>query len=815
MALDDNATVESAGTQMDSPADFNGRQPNKEQSDLARWRAEIARAKRYFKDYHKRADLIQQRFRGETKSKRNGSTHGRKYNVLWSLIRTMAPNVFEGMPRIYVERTHRDKSQIGLDAAQILERVINYGMDNDTTYEAMADVVQDYLLYGRGVPWVRYKPEFELRQGDRAIRLDVSGMREDNGEAPPPEAAIQSDATGKFFSEPFKFEEVTHEETVVDHIAVRDFLHGPATKWHFVPWMGKRVFMTREELVNRFGEEIGKAVPLKYSNRTGEADRENKTDDHEGLFKTAEVVEVWDLTSRTVMWICPDYPDRFLDRKADPLRLPGFFPVPKPLFDTMTSDTLIPVPMFAIIQDICDELDELTLRISLLTQAMRVVALYDGSMGEIVKRLTTETRENDMIPVDNFASLAEAGGLKEAIMFLPIEQIIVVVEKLYQRRETVLKELYDITGISDIVRGDSDPRETASAQKIKSGFASKRLKSLKRAVARVARQLLEIKAEIVCAHYDDASILAISGAQDFIVNEKGDYDPVRFNEALAVLRSKPTRHFMIRVDNEMLSDDMDEKQDRMEFLQAFSKALEQAMPMMQMAPQLAHVFKEMVMFAVRAFPISRSVESAIDRALEDFIHNLPPPQDKEKKAGKTPEELEIEHRKLDIQEQQVGIARLAALSSDQKRQDEFALKQMEMDQFERLKRAELGVRTGGEQLRAKVAEGQQKVALSTAMLDSKLAHHKELRDHQLAVREQAMSQLENDRSHAVDVAQMHMDEAGSQQSGIHDLVKIFQSARESAMKRDFEKDMMLHQTAHEERLAQMQAAQADDSGDGE
>jgi hypothetical protein len=54
---------------------------------------------------------------------------------------------------------------------------------------------------------------------------------------------------------------------------------------------------------------------------------------------------------------------QIIDARDDPLGLEGFFPCPKPLYATTTSDTLVPVPDFVLYQDQAMELDILSDRI--------------------------------------------------------------------------------------------------------------------------------------------------------------------------------------------------------------------------------------------------------------------------------------------------------------------------------------------------------------------------------------------------------------------------------------------------------------------
>ena len=77
----------------------------------------------------------------------------------------------------------------------------------------------------------------------------------------------------------------------------------------------------------------------------------------------------------------------------------------------------------------------------------------------------------------------------------------------YKAREDIKGQIYEITGISDIIRGQTAASETATAQQIKGQYAGLRLKSMQETVALFASELLRIKAQIVCTKYQDQTIL--------------------------------------------------------------------------------------------------------------------------------------------------------------------------------------------------------------------------------------------------------------------------------------------------------------------
>jgi len=655
-------------SQIEKPSDLDKKGDSKKEAQYKRWVSEIDKAEKHYEKYNKRVDKIIKIYRAESDSKSNG----RKYNALWSLTSTLQPNLFSKLPKPYIERRYRDNDPIARMASRILERALSYVVDCDDMFDATSAAVDDYILAARGTIWNRYSPEFDLRTSEKK-----NYIANDNTEIPD-EAEIGEDEKGKFYQE--KYEALTNEELETDHIQVKSFIVPAASNWKQIPWVAKKVLMTRTELETRFGKKVGGKIPLYFKSDGSRYNKDSDPQEMDGLFLMAEVYEVWVKESRKVVWICRDHPE-IIDEIKDPLELRNFWPTPKPLFDTLTNNSLIPVPGFKYYEDIAQELDDVTYRISLLVDTIRVVGVYDQSLGDIIQRITSQTEDNDMIPVKNWQAFMDGGGLKGAMQFLPIEQIIVVLEKLYKARSELVRELYEITGISDIIRGSTNANETATAQKIKGNYAGKRLKRMQDKVERFVREDLEIKAEIICKHYSEETIMRISNAEEICVGPDGQFSPEMFQQAVGLLKDNLLRHFRIKIDTRNLADEeisADREQGTM-FIQSLTGLMSQVMPVAQTMPQLAKVVKEVIMFGVRMYPVARSVEASLEQALDELSKNVPPPEQKSAgKAGPSPEELELKRDELRIRREELGLERSKfALDSWLKKKD-VALREMQL-----------------------------------------------------------------------------------------------------------------------------------------
>jgi hypothetical protein len=305
-----------------------------------------------------------------------------------------------------------------------------------------------------------------------------------------------------------------------------------------------------------------------------------------------------------------------IDERDDPLQVEGFFPCPKPLFATMTSDTLVPVPDFVLYQDQANELDILSDRIDGLVKALRVRGVYDASQPAL-QRLMTEGENNALLPVDSWMAFGEKGGLKGAIDFLPIDMIAATLIQCYQARTEIKNQIYEITGLSDIIRGSSFASETATAQQIKGQYASIRLRSMQEDVALFASGLLRLKAQIICTKFQPATILKYAAA-----DQMQPEDQQLIPQALMLLKDKPLRNFRIEVaaDSLVQLDEQQMKAERNEFIGALGNFLKQALPLGQAAPEMIPMIGEVLKFGIAAFKGARQIEGAIDQSINKLVN---------------------------------------------------------------------------------------------------------------------------------------------------------------------------------------------------
>jgi hypothetical protein len=210
-------------------------------------------------------------------------------------------------------------------------------------------------------------------------------------------------------------------------------------------------------------------------------------------------------------------------------------------------------------------------------------------------------------------AFAEKQGMKGAIDLVDITPFASALAQCYQAMEQVKGQIYELMGIADIQRGQTDPNETLGAQIIKSNNAAGRLKTMQHSVVDFATSLLSIKAQIICTHFTDETLVQISGAMQL-----SEQDKQMIPQAIALLRDQAAKNFRIEVtsDSMIYQDEQQEKADRMAFLQAVGGFMAQAVPMVQNTPELAPMALEMLKFGVTAFKAGKQLEGIIDETAD-------------------------------------------------------------------------------------------------------------------------------------------------------------------------------------------------------
>ena len=624
----------------------------RELSPQRRWQIEINYAEQELKKFHERGRKTTRRFLDE----RDAIDAAQKwFNIFYANTKILRAALYSQLPQPEVKRKFLDyQDELARVGSIILQRCITPDGDDprDTFDAVMRQSVMDRLIPGLAAAWLRLETDAEEVELQLESTFDAGeGLEFPNDHHNEPvNSGFKTGPAPDEQSQVLTYKRITDQRVVVDYVYWEDLVWSPCRVWEERRWVGRKVYMNRQELIKRFGEEVGKAVPLSFRPATQRLSTfpEGLTPVHQAI-EMACVYEIWDRVNREVIWYCKDYP-QLLDTRSDFLNLVGFEPCPKPLFANISTSNTVPRPDYYMIQDQYGELDTINNRISLLIQATKVVGVYDQS-SEGVQRMMLEGTDNTLIPVDNWAMFAEKGGVKGQVDWLPLDQVVNALQRLKESREDVKAQIYELTGISDIVRGASKASETLGAQEIKAKFASIRIKDLQDEVAAYAASILRIKAELMVKHFDPEILKRKS-------NIMRTDDAMLADQAIAMLQSEEGFEWRVLVTADQLAqaDYAMVKQERTELLMAVGQYMSQIREVAMAAPGMVTLFVTMLKWAVAGFRGAREIEGLIDRELDSMLkQQQQPPQPQ----GPSPEEqaaqMDMQSKQADMQMKQASF----------------------------------------------------------------------------------------------------------------------------------------------------------------
>ncbi len=601
-------------------------------SRYRRWKDEITMAEKEFANFQTRGRNTVRRYKDERDSV-DGSE--RKFNIFTTNVEIMKSSLYAKLPKVTVARrfgqANDDPARV---ASMMLQNAIMQDIDEPECNfgQVMRDAIEDRLVPGMGCAWLRLETDTE----EKTLEAQIDPV---TGEELQPEAT---------------YEEVSRQEVMIDHVFWEDFLYSPCRTWRERRWIARRVYMDQDALVKRFGEDPGKQIPMDYNPRGKDTNSNQPQND---VLQKAMIYEIWDRQERRVLWLSKAWP-KLLDEVDDPLKLEDFDPCPKPLFALTTTSNCIAVNDFVICQDQYNELDLVNNRISLLVQACKVVGVYDASASG-VQRMLQQGSENSLIPVDNWAIFAEKGGVKGSVDWLPLGEVIAALERLRQARDDIKGQIYELTGISDIVRGNTKASETLGAQNLKAQFASVRIQKMQDEVARFAEEILRLKGEIICRHFVPQQILKLANMEFY----QDAQDPQVIQSAVELLKGDHEAfewRVNVQADSLAMTDYAQQKQEKIEFMNAVATLLQSAATTMKAVPESAPILFESLKFSIAGFKGAQELEGVIDRTLSDIMKSI---QEQKQAAQNQPNpeqqkmqmQMQMEQQKMQMEQQKMQM----------------------------------------------------------------------------------------------------------------------------------------------------------------
>lgn len=568
-------------------------------------------------------------------SDRNNGTQGKVYdfNILHSNIETMVPAVFNSAPVPDVRERFRTgptnpETSAAYQLARVIERTITVQVDDGALEREMASMTQDALLSGRGV----------LR-----IRFDADEVEPETQ----PDVFDTDEAGGDYEESPA----LANERVNFEAVGWRNFRMGPATRWENVPWVAFRHCLPWEQVDGMQDETIKAKLATGADKLRPEIEADADT----------YIWEIWCRETGRVYMIV-EASAELLSAIDDPMGLSGFFPVVRPVQPISVTDSLCPVVPFSIYKKLADELETITRRISAITAGLKVRGLFVGSVADIDQ--LAQADDNTLVPVANVEGFAATGGLEKAIAWWPVEKAITVLRELYGAREQCKSMIYEVTGISDIVRGQGNANETATAQEIKSQWGSLRIRKLQKQIEGCAREIFILCAEVITSKFSPQTLQRMSG--------------IEITPEIASMLGQPLDSYRIDVESDStVRADLSRRKGEMgEFLNGTAQFFSTMAPLIQQDRQFAPLAAEIFGAFARQFNLGKQVEDALEQMTQMAKQAGQQPA----QEGPTPEQLALQ-AEMQAKEAELALKReeMAAKAGIEREKLQIEVQKMQAD----------------------------------------------------------------------------------------------------------------------------------------
>lgn len=558
------------------------------------WEEELNGAMRRVKGWWKQGDRIVARFldsRRETEISQDRSISiPFRLNLFHSNITSLISMLYGNLPKVDVSRRYADPTDdVSRVAAEIMERLLNNDIaeNGEQVNAVLRSTLQDRLLPGLGVARVRYDFESEMQKVE----------------------SISVDETGKQKITTVEQEVVLWEDAPTDYFYWGDVLWSWGRNWSELTWLAYRSYITKDEAESRFGEDIAKE--LQYRKQTPDEGEMGAQDTQQGsVWNKAEVWEIWDKVKRQVVFVSMGYA-KVLETRDDPLQLSGFFPSPPFFLANQTTKLYKPTPDFNLAQDLYNEIDKLQTRIAVITEAVKVVGVYDAANADLA-RMFSEGVDNRLIPVNSWALFGEKGGLQGAIDWVPIADIVNALDKLVQLRDQTIALLRQVTGMNEVLRGGSQGQyEGVGQAELQAKFGSIRIQALQDEFAVFCSNLMQLKAEVIARHFSPETI-----AQKSNIGSSFDRDIAPQAIELIKRPEEARLRIEIRPESVAMVDYAQLKMERTEYINALAIFMQSAAPLIEQQPQATPFLLQLLQWGLSGFKGSQEIEGVIDKAID-------------------------------------------------------------------------------------------------------------------------------------------------------------------------------------------------------
>jgi len=331
---------------------------------------------------------------------------------------------------------------------------------------------------------------------------------------------------------------------------------------------------------------------------------------------------------------------------SDLYGLSGFFPCAEPLVINQSTKDFWPTPEYFQVADILDDIHSIVGRMVLLTKAIRVRFLFDSSVKEL-SGLIGETGEGGGLGVPNLeqALMNGKGSLVNLVAYFPVEEMIKGLQNMYTAFEQRLNMFYQVTGLSDLIRGQtSDVEKTYGERQLEGKFALNRIEPYQRKIQEWIKDNYQLLMEMALKMFSDKTL------DEYITPQTlDDEDKQRYVQALELLRSNKRRRFRVdfETDSTIAINQEWKRKQAIDLANVLTKAMESTAKVAETQPELAATELSVLKHLMGEFSDGKLFVDEIQDSIQQVIDRVSQPK---------PPEPNIELEKLKLEQQKLAAS---------------------------------------------------------------------------------------------------------------------------------------------------------------
>lgn len=615
-----------------------------------------------------------------------------RYPLWWICYQVRKPIVLSRLPIPVVKDTQGD-DPYGRTACVIGERLARSILKTFDALPVFSSGVDDFLLTNLG--WCRGFYKCEEHDEPEKIRLQELQQpppppAAEGAPPPQPQAPIYVTDNGQPVQSP-EFDDigpyvlsgntikVLDEQVYLDHGLYTDiFLDPDARRWSQVKKLAFRYEYTYRDFKAKFG-----SAALEQLTETDIVEHKDG--------RPIVVFEYWDYFTRQVKWLAENSQDFFqpmdmdatytqavseqdtaaleaVDPKdatdqsdqaradsSDIYKLEDFFPCAAPLIINAATDEIYPTPEFFQVREILDDVNQIANRMFLLTKAIRVRFLFDGSVPALAS-LITESGEGGGLAVPNLAKalMNGSGSIENLVAYFPVAEMVEGLQNMYTAFQQRLDMFFQATGQNDLIRGVASEQsdKTFGERQMEGKYALNRIEPYQRQTQEWIKSNYQLLMEMALKNFSNESL------DEYITPQTLDpEDRQRYSAALALLKSNRRRRFRVdfETDSTIAINEQYQKKQAIDFANMATKSMESIAKTSETWPDLAAAELQILKHIVEQYSDGKLFLDEITNSLDEMIEKAKAPKPPEPNVDQ--EKIALERQKLDIMSQ-LEVAKL-------------------------------------------------------------------------------------------------------------------------------------------------------------